>query len=152
VPATRLANGRPRDQRAPRVPGQWSPSCTGLSSAPPDCPVCHGTRGWQWSASPNKERNHTLFTARCAPDSPVRPRTEGNQSLPNGEATTPFAIGAIKGAPRCLYQDTKHQHPTTPRHYDHAIDLLDRDLSTCLSYNSAALSHVLFSRLVCVLL
>jgi hypothetical protein len=47
VLVARLANGRPRNQQALRVPDQRSPSCTGLSGAPLDCLVCHGARGWQ---------------------------------------------------------------------------------------------------------
>jgi hypothetical protein len=46
MPVTRLANGRPCDQQAPRVPDQRSPGCIGISGAPPDYLVCHGTRGW----------------------------------------------------------------------------------------------------------
>ena len=34
VPATRLANGRPRNQRQTRQSNQRSPSCTGLSGVP----------------------------------------------------------------------------------------------------------------------
>jgi hypothetical protein len=35
-----------------------------------------------------------------APDCPVRPRIEGNQSLPNGTLTAPSCLGDIKGTPR----------------------------------------------------
>jgi hypothetical protein len=45
------------------------------------------------------ERNHAQFIVRCAPDSPVDPRTEGNQSLPKKEETTLLALRAIKGPP-----------------------------------------------------
>jgi hypothetical protein len=51
----------------PTVPGR-----TGLSSAPSNCLVCPRTNGWQRSASPNKEGNHTLslsgvhWIVRCA--------------------------------------------------------------------------------------
>jgi hypothetical protein len=54
VPAARLANGRPRDQRATRG------SANGQQAAP-DCPVCHKGYGWQRSASPKKEGNRALF-------------------------------------------------------------------------------------------
>jgi hypothetical protein len=102
VPAARLPNGRPRDQRAPRVPGQWSLGCTRLSGAPPDCPVCHGARGLVTVGFAKQEKESHII--HC----PVCPQTYGNQSLPNGGATTSLALGAIKGAPRRLYQDTKH--------------------------------------------
>jgi hypothetical protein len=48
-----------------------------------------------------------LFTVWCAPDSPVRPRTEGKNCLPNGAPTTPSCLGAIKGTPRRMEQYTK---------------------------------------------
>jgi hypothetical protein len=100
VPAAPSANGRPRDQRAPRVPDQWSPGSTGLSGVPWDqrlamvgfikqgresrtvhCPVVHQT---------------------------VHPRIEGNQGLPNGAPTAPRSLGTIKGTPRRMEQYTKH--------------------------------------------
>jgi hypothetical protein len=36
------------------------------------------------------------------------PRIEGNKGLPDGGATAPGPLGAIKEAPRCLYQHNKH--------------------------------------------
>jgi hypothetical protein len=48
-----------------------------------------------------------LFTIWCAPDSPVRPRTEGKNCLPNGAPTAPSCLGAIKGTPRRMEQNTK---------------------------------------------
>ena len=50
-----------------------------------------------------------LFTVRCAPDSPVHPRTEGNQGLPNGTPTARSSLGAIKGTLRRMELHTKHQ-------------------------------------------
>jgi hypothetical protein len=97
---------------------------------------------------------HALFTVRCAPDSPVHRRTEGNQSLPNGGPTAPRSLGAIKGTPRCMKHYTKHLLNILQRR-DFAITPLfhwDRYLSASLSYDSALLFHVLFSWLVCVLL
>jgi hypothetical protein len=48
-----------------------------------------------------------LFIVRCAPDSPVCPRTEGKNYLPNGAPTAPSYLGAIKGSPRRIEQNTK---------------------------------------------
>jgi hypothetical protein len=48
-----------------------------------------------------------LFTVRCAPDSPVRPRTEGKNCLPNRAPTAPSCLGAIKRTPRRMEQYTK---------------------------------------------
>jgi hypothetical protein len=43
-----------------------------------------------------------------APDCPVDPQTEGNQSLPNGAPTTLRSLRAIKGMPRRMEHTTKH--------------------------------------------
>jgi hypothetical protein len=45
------------------------------------------------------ERNCALVIVRCARDSPVHPRTEGNQGLPNKEQMASLALGAIKDPP-----------------------------------------------------
>jgi hypothetical protein len=42
-------------------------------------------------------------TVRCAPDSPVHPRTEGNEGLPNGVPMARRSLGAIKG-PLCALE------------------------------------------------
>jgi hypothetical protein len=48
-----------------------------------------------------------LFNVWCAPDSPVRQRTEDNNGLPNGAPTAPSSLGAIKGTPRHMERYTK---------------------------------------------
>jgi hypothetical protein len=48
-----------------------------------------------------------LFIVRCAADSPLHPRTEGKNCLPNGVPTTPSCLGAIKETPRRMEQYTK---------------------------------------------
>jgi hypothetical protein len=48
-----------------------------------------------------------LFTVRCAPDSPMHPRTEGKNCLPNGAPKAPSYLGAIKKTPRHMEQYTK---------------------------------------------
>jgi hypothetical protein len=50
---------------------------------------------------------HVLFTVRCAPGSPVRPRTEGKNCLPNGAPTAPSYLGAIKETRRHMEQNIK---------------------------------------------
>jgi hypothetical protein len=88
-----------------------------------------------------------------APDCPVCPRTEGNQSLPNGAQMTSRSLGAIKGTPWCMEHYTKHSLNILQRR-DFANTQLfhcDRDLSTCLGYNSVVLFRVIFLLLcVCV--
>jgi hypothetical protein len=48
-----------------------------------------------------------LFTVQCTPDSPVHPRIEGNNGLPNEAPTTSSCLRAIKGTPRHMEQYTK---------------------------------------------
>jgi hypothetical protein len=82
------------------------------------------------------------FAVRCAPESPVHPRTEGNLGLPNG---APSSLWAIKGTPRRMEHYTKPPLNILQRldfastHSFHC----ERDLSTSLSCNSAALFCVL---------
>ena len=47
---------------------------------------------------------------RCAPDCPVRQLTEGKVSLPRLLSTAPSCLGAIKGTPRRMEEDTKHSY------------------------------------------
>jgi hypothetical protein len=61
----------------------------------------------QRSASPKKEINRALFMSGGALDCPVRQRTEGRNCLPNGDPTAPSCLGAIKGTPRRMEQNTK---------------------------------------------
>jgi hypothetical protein len=81
------------------------------------------------------------------PDCPVRPRIEGNQSLPNGTPTAPNYLGAIKGTSRRIELYTKHSLNILHR-LDFASTHLvhcNRDLSTSLVYDSVALFRVLVS-------
>jgi hypothetical protein len=113
------------------------PVCTGLSGEPtvgrtngrlretrgrangregaPDCPVCTGQcpvrqrlQGCQRSASPNKEGNPHRTVSGGASDCPVRQATEGKNCLPRLLSTAPSCLGAIKGTPRRMEENTKH--------------------------------------------
>jgi hypothetical protein len=87
-----------------------------------------------------------LFTVRCAPDSPVHPRIEHNQGLPNRAPTAPRSLGAIKGTSWHMELHTKHSLNILQCRDSTNTQLFhyDRDLSTSLSYNSAVLFRVLF--------
>jgi hypothetical protein len=61
----------------------------------------------QRSASPEKQRDRALFMSGGAPDCPVCQPAEGKNCLLNGDPTTPSCLGAIKGTPRRMEQNTK---------------------------------------------
>jgi hypothetical protein len=114
---------------------------TGLSGGAPDCPVSQQsagpTVGWgtglsgvhrtvsgaptaprlQRSASPNKERDPHRTVSGGAPDCLVRQATEGKNCLPGMLSTAPSCLGAIKGAPRRMEENTKHSL-SIPKHQD----------------------------------
>jgi hypothetical protein len=51
-------------------------------------------------------------SVRCAPDCPVRQAAEGKICLPGLLSTAPSRLGAIKGTPRRMKEDTKHSLST----------------------------------------
>jgi hypothetical protein len=73
----------------------------------PDCPVLQICKGRQRSTGLFKERNRAPDSVRCAPDYPVRPTTEGKDGLPDLFSTAPSCLGAIKGTPRRMEENTK---------------------------------------------
>jgi hypothetical protein len=66
----------------------------------------------QSAAHPKGRRPITGYDKRCSRGCPVHPRIENNFQFPNKGAMTPWPLGVIKEAPRCLYQDTKHSKST----------------------------------------
>ena len=119
-PTVGRANGRPRDRRATRG------RANGRKGAP-DYPVCTGHVRCANCAQIciRKQRSDELFmetnrapdSVRCAPDCPVRPMTEGKISLQELLSTAPSCLGAIKGTPRRMEEDTKHSY-NIPKHQD----------------------------------
>jgi hypothetical protein len=71
----------------------------------------------QRSASPKKERNPHRTVSGGAPDCPVRQATEGKNWLPGMLSTAPSYLGAIKGTPRRMEENTKHSL-SIPKHQD----------------------------------
>jgi hypothetical protein len=138
----------------PRQPSQRSPGCTGLSGAPSDCSVCPVINGRQRSTSPGKETNLWLCSVRCAPDSPVHPRTDDNQCLPKWRSNDSLVPWGYKGSPRRM--ELLPRHPlSTLQLWIFVTTLLTckRDIWAC-SWTvtlSFCFVHYLFS-LVCVLL
>jgi hypothetical protein len=112
-PTIGRANGRLRDPRETRG------RANGREGAP-DCPVCTGLSGVHrtvrcanGSQAPKvdyaPEGNKSApDSVRCAPDCPVRQAAEGKICLPGLLSTAPSRVGAIKGTPRRMKEDTKH--------------------------------------------
>jgi hypothetical protein len=112
-PTVGQANGWPRNLRATRG------RANGRKGAP-DCPVRQRLPDLQRSAALFKEINRAPDSVRCAPDCPVRPTTEGKDGLPDLFSTAPSCLGAIKGTPRRMEEDTKYSYNLS-KHQD--IDL-----------------------------
>jgi hypothetical protein len=98
-------------------PSQRLEGGTGLSGVHRTCPVRQRLQVCQRSASPFKERNLAPDSVRCAPDCPVRQTTEGKNCLPRLLSTAPSCLGAIKGTPRRMEENTKHSY-NIPKHQD----------------------------------
>ena len=90
-------------------PSQRLEGGTGLSGVHRTCPVRQRLPDLQRSAALFKEGNRAPDSVRCAPDCPVRPTTEGKDSLPDVFSTAPSCLGAIKGTPRCM--EETHKQP-----------------------------------------
>ena len=86
----------------------------------PDCPVSQ--RSARANGRPRILRvTRGLANGRKeAPDCPVRPTTEGKDGLPDLFSTAPSCLGAIKGTPRRMEENTKHSYNLS-KHQD--IDL-----------------------------
>jgi hypothetical protein len=99
-PTVGWANGRPRNSRVTRG------RANGLKGAP-DCPVCTGQ-----CLVRQRLKLSTVGCARIgkkyAPDCPVHHPTEGKDSLPGLLSTAPSCLGAIKGTPRRMKENTKN--------------------------------------------
>ena len=67
------------------------------------------------------EKQSAPDTEQClsggAPDYPVRHSTEGKDGLPSLPPTAPSCLGAIKGTPRRMEENTKHSY-NIPKHQD----------------------------------
>jgi hypothetical protein len=118
------SNGRSRDQRVTRGL-QLSLGHTELSGVP---------RGLVTAMVGFARKGRKLCIVQC----PVHPRTKGNNGLPNGAPTAPSCLGAIKGTPRRMEQNTKHPLNIIRCRdfaYTHPVHC-DKDSSTFLSCNS----------------
>jgi hypothetical protein len=91
----------------------------------------------QRSAAPEQERNLHRTVSGGAPDCLVHQSTEGKICLPGLLSTAPSCLGAIKGAPRRMKENTKHTLSILDHShfvFAHSFDILS-DLSSVLSEN-----------------
>jgi hypothetical protein len=102
-PAVGRANGRPRNPRATRG------RANGQKGAPDSVRCANG------SESPTV--GCAKIGKKSAPDCPVCPATEGKNCLPGMLSTAPSCLGAIKGTPRRMEENTKHSL-SIPKHQD----------------------------------
>jgi hypothetical protein len=89
-------------------PSQRSGGGTGLSGVHRIVSGAPTAPRRQRLASPNKEGDPHQTVSGGAPDCPVRQATEGKICLPGMLSTTPSCLGAIKGTPRHMEENTKH--------------------------------------------
>jgi hypothetical protein len=106
----------------------------------PDCPVCTGLSGEPTVGQANgRLRDPRKTRGRAngregAPDCPVRQATEGKNCLPGLLSTVPSCLGAIKGTPRRMEENTKHSLSTLDHSHSNSCALVrhSSDLSSVL--------------------
>jgi hypothetical protein len=109
-PTVGRANGRPRNPRVTR----GRPN--GLKGAP-DCPVCTRQCPVRQRLQIANGRLHQNRKEICTGQCPVRQSTEGKNCLPGMLSTAHSCLGAIKGTPRRMEENTKHPL-SIPKHQD----------------------------------
>jgi hypothetical protein len=115
-------------------PGQWSEGSTGLPGVHRTVSGAPTASNRQRLATPKQERNLHRTVSGGAPDCPVHPSTEGKNCLPGMLSTAPSCLGAIKGTPRRMEEDTKHTLSILDHShfvFAHSFDILS-DLSSIL--------------------
>jgi hypothetical protein len=104
----------------------WTVRC-----APDSVRCANRSRGPTVGCAPYGKKSSTRllqWLSGGAPDCPVHHSTEGKNCLPNWCPTAPSCLGAIKGTPRRMEQDTKHSLSIL-RHPDSASTHLIRCVS-----------------------
>jgi hypothetical protein len=99
----RWANGRPRNPRMTRG------RANGLKGALDSVRCANGSKSLTVGCAKTGKKS--------APDCPVRQATEGKICLPGMLSTAPCCLGAIKGTPRRMENNTKHSL-SIPKHQD----------------------------------
>jgi hypothetical protein len=104
-------------------PGQRSDGGTGLSGVHRTVSSAPTAPNRQRSAAPEQETNLHRTVSGGAPDCLVYQSTEGKICLPGLHSTDPSCLGAIKGTPRRMKENTKHSL-SIPKHQDSISALL----------------------------
>jgi hypothetical protein len=119
-PTVCRGNGRPR------IPRETRGRANGREGAP-DCPVCTGQcpvrQRLPGANGRLRQIRKEIRTGQC----PVRQATEGKISLPGMFSTAPSCLGAIKGTPRRMEENTKHSLSTLDHSHSilaHLFDIL----------------------------
>jgi hypothetical protein len=112
-PTAGRANGRPSQRSAAQSacdawPGQRSDGGTRLSGVHRTVSDAPTAPNLQRSDAPQSDSNQLWIVSGGAPDCPVHHPTEGKDSLRRLLSTAPSCLGAIKGTPRRMEEDTKH--------------------------------------------
>ena len=100
-PTVSRANGRPRNPRATRG------RANGQKGAP-DCSVCTGQCPVRQRLGICNGRLRQIRKEICTGQCPVRQATEGKNCLPGMLSTAPSCLGAIKGTPRRMEENTSN--------------------------------------------
>jgi hypothetical protein len=129
--------GRPTVGRVIRTRCMAEPTIrrgTGLSGVHRTVSGAPTALNHQRSASPKKERNPHRTVSGGEPDCPVRQATEGKNCLPGMLSTAPRCLGAVKGTPRRMKEETKQPLSIVDHSHfilAHLFDILS-DLSSVL--------------------
>jgi hypothetical protein len=132
-PTVGPANGRPRNPRAMCGTANSQKGHRTIRCAPDSVRCANGSEPPTVGFA-KEERNLHRTMSGGAPDCPVRQATEGKNCLPGMLSTAPSCLGAIKGTPRRMEENTKQ--PLSIVYHSHFIlahlfDILS-DLSSVL--------------------
>jgi hypothetical protein len=109
----------PRQRSAAKSAGDsWPAPTVGRRHRTVRCANCQKTATVDCASNGRKSRTgHEQWLSGGAPDCPVRHPTEGKNCLPRMPPTAPSCLGAIKGTPRRMEEESKHSL-IIPKHQD----------------------------------
>jgi hypothetical protein len=110
-PTVGPANGRPRNPCATRG------RANGQKGAPDSVWCANGSESPTVGFAKEGKKSASDSVRWCTGQCPVRQATEGKNCLPRMLSTAPSCLGAIKGTPRRMEDNTKHSL-SIPKHQD----------------------------------